>query len=171
MRARIKSAAVIAMAALAACQQPETAEQMYARMQVESDSARVAIEARNVAFAEALNAGQADAVAAMFTTDATMMPSGMPAVTGRDNIRAALTSMFGMMPPGFRMSFETQKVTANGPLAVERGAWIMTVPTPEGGSTETRGKYIVEWRKVDGQWLLAQDIWNDDALMPGAPQS
>jgi hypothetical protein len=29
-----------------------------------------------------------------------------------------------------------------------------------------RGKYLVHWRRVDGRWLLMEDIWNDDAPPP-----
>jgi uncharacterized protein (TIGR02246 family) len=159
---------LVAVAALTACQQAETVEQMQARMQMESDSARVAIEARGVAFAEATNAGNADGVAAMYAEDAVLMPPDMPAVTGRDNIRSTFAAMMGQMP-GMRIAFQVQDVVANGPLAVERGAWIITVPTPDGGSSEMRGKYLVAWRRIDGEWMMARDIWNNDAPMPPAP--
>lgn len=168
MLPRFAASALIAVAALTACQQAETAEQMHARMQMESDSARVAIDARGKAFAEAVNAGNADAVAAIYTEDAVLMPPDMPAVTGRDNIRAVFAGMMRQMP-GMRIAFEVQDVAANGPLAVERGAWIITVPTPDGGSSETRGKYLVAWHKVDGEWMMAWDIWNNDAPLPPAP--
>jgi uncharacterized protein (TIGR02246 family) len=162
---RFAPASLIAAAALIACQATETAEQMHARIQMESDSARVAIEAKAAAFAQAISAGQVDAVAALYAPDATLMPPEMPAVTGRDAIRTTFQSMLAMMP-GMTMRFEVQDVTANGSLAVERGVWIATAPTPDGGSAETRGKYLVQWSKVDGDWLIVQDIWNGDAPMP-----
>jgi len=162
---RYAMSALVAVAALTACQQAETAEQTHARMRMESDSARVAIDARGKAFAEATNAGNADAVAALYTDDAVLMPPDMPAVTGRDNIRATFAAMMGQMP-GMRIAFEVQDVMANGPLAVERGAWIITVPTPDGGSSEMRGKYLVAWHRIDGEWMMARDIWNNDAPLP-----
>jgi uncharacterized protein (TIGR02246 family) len=164
MASRFAVSGLIAAAALTACQQVETTEQMHARMQMESDSARVAIEARGVAFAEATNAGQADAVAAMYADDAVLMPPDMPAVTGRDNIRATFAAMMAQMP-GMRLAFEVQDVSANGPLAVERGAWVITTTAPDGTSSEMRGKYLVAWHRIDGEWMLAWDIWNNDAPM------
>ena len=166
MLTRLTPTMLIALATLVACQQPETAEQMHARMQMESDSARLAIEAKATAFAAAMTNGQADAIAAMYTENAALMPPDMPAVTGRDNIRAAFGAMLGQSPEGMSMVFEVQDVTANGPLAVERGAWIMTIPTPDGGSSEMRGKYLLEWHKLDGEWMIAKDIWNNDAPVP-----
>jgi len=157
---------MIAVAALSACQAAETAEQMHARMQAESDSVRVVLEAKAAAFAAAVNAGQPDVIAALYREDATLMPPDMPAVAGRDNIRAAFEGLMATMVPGTTMAFEVVDVSANGPLAVERGSWVMTIPTPDGGSTAMRGKYLIEWHKVDGEWLIAKDIWNNDAPLP-----
>lgn len=166
MRARIKSAVVIAMAALAACQQPETAEQMHARMQLESDSARVAIEAQLVRFTAAFGNRQADGMAALYAPDAMIMPPDMPAASGRDNIRAGFEAMFAPMPEGATLVLRIDAVTANGPIAVERGMWTMTLPGPDGTSMELHGKYLAEWHKIEGEWLMVSDIWNNDAPMP-----
>lgn len=162
---RYAVSALVTVAALTACQQAETAEQMHARMQMESDSARVAIDARGKAFTEAANAGNADGIASLYTDDAVLMPPDMPAVTGRDNIRAVFAGMMAQMP-GMKIAFEVQDVAANGPLAGERGAWIITTPTPDGGSSEMRGKYLVAWHRIDGEWMMVWDIWNNDAPMP-----
>jgi hypothetical protein len=78
MSRRRASGAVITLAALAGCQAGETAEQMHARMQVESDSAKVAIEAQGARFAAAFNARQADSAAMVYTMDAVVMPPTNP---------------------------------------------------------------------------------------------
>jgi uncharacterized protein (TIGR02246 family) len=155
-------------AALTACQQAETPEQTHARMQMESDSARAAIEAKGPAWAMAFNNRQVDAIAALYVEDAVAMPPDMPAVSGRDNIRATFEAMMSQSPQGTTVAFEIQGVSANGPLAVERGAWVMTIPTPDGASSQLRGKYLIEWHRVNGEWLIATDTWNNDA--PAAPQ-
>jgi ketosteroid isomerase-like protein len=157
---------LVALAALLACQPAETEEQMQARLQAESDSARVAIEAANLAFTQHFNAGHMDSVGALYAPNAVVMAPGMPAVSGRDNIVATMRTM----PAGMNLALETQQVTANGPMAVERGAWTMTVPGAEGAPPMvTRGKYLVHWHRIDGQWLLVDDIWNDDAPPPAMP--
>jgi uncharacterized protein (TIGR02246 family) len=156
----------IALVALAGCQATETAEQMEHRMQMESDSARAAITAKNEAFGAAFAAQQADALAAAYTADGVVMPPGMPAVTGRDNIQATFAGMFGGMPEGVTLTLRTTQVTANGPVAVERGVYTMTGPGPDGSPMESTGKYLVEWRKVDGEWFMAADVWNADMPEP-----
>ena len=158
--------ALVTLTALLGCQASETIEQTHARMQLESDSARVAIEAKATAFADAVNAGQPDAIAALYAEDAALMPPDMPVVSGRDAIRATFAGMMAQMPD-MRIRFEVQDVAANGPLAVECGAWIMTIPAPDGGSAETRGKYLIEWHRLAGEWMIAKDIWNSDA--PASP--
>lgn len=169
MFARVTSATMIAVASLTACQQPETAEQVHARMQMESDSARVALEAKAAEFVAAFNAGNAEAVAAFYAPDAVVMPPDVPAVVGRDAIRASLEAMMGQMPPGSVFALRLGSVSANGPIAVERGEWSSTMPGPDGASMEMRGKYLAEWHKIDGEWLMVSDIWNNDAPMPPTP--
>jgi uncharacterized protein (TIGR02246 family) len=163
---RLAASALITAAALSACQQAETPEQAHARMQAESDSARVAIEAQGVAWATAFNNRQVDAIAALYTDDAELMPPGMPGASGRENVRAVFGGMMAQVTEGTTMAFEVKGVSANGPLAVEHGAWTMTMPTPDGATTALRGKYLIEWHRIDGAWLIAKDIWNDDAPPP-----
>ena len=67
-----------ALGLLLACQASETDEQMQARMQAESDSARAAIEAANQAFAQHFNAGHADSVGALYGTTAVPMAPDAP---------------------------------------------------------------------------------------------
>jgi uncharacterized protein (TIGR02246 family) len=166
MFSRLTSTTLTAMAALTACQQPETAEQMHARMQMESDSARVAIEAQVARFTAAFGSRQADGMAALYAPNGVVMPPDMPAISGRDNIRAGFEAMFAPMPEGATLALRIDAVTANGPIAVERGMWTITMPGPDGTSTEAHGKYLVEWQKTEGEWLMVSDIWNNDAPPP-----
>jgi len=165
---------LIALATLgvaAACQPTaESPEAQRARLMAESDSARPAIEAQGTRFARYFNAGQIDSVVAMYTSSATVMPPGMPAVTGTDSIRATFAAMGSMMPAGTTLAFQVQSVVANGPIAIERGAWTMTTPAAGGAATETRGKYLVTWRTVGGEWRIQEDIWNEDAPPPAPPR-
>ena len=165
--AAVAAIAAIAVLALAACAKLETADQMAARMQAESDLAKTAIEAINVRYARYLNGNMPDSLAMLFTDNGVMMPTGGKAVMGRDSIRAAMTAM--PLPPGMTLTLSTAEVSANGPIAVERGTFAFSVPaqgrTPAATMT---GKYLVHWHKVNGEWKMAADIWNDDAPPPAA---
>jgi ketosteroid isomerase-like protein len=160
----ILMAALGSITLMAACQPAaETAEQAEARMAGEAAAARTAIEAANVRFAAHFNAGQGDSIATHYTEDGRVMAPNMPVASGRQAIAASM----GMMG-GATLVLTAESVTANGPLAVERGTYSITL-TPPGLTapiTDT-GKFLVHWRKVGDRWLKVDDIWNSD--LPAAP--
>lgn len=148
-----------------ACQPSETPEAAAARMATESAEARTAVEAINVRYARFLNENMPDSVAALFLDDGVMMPPGMPPVTGRAAIRDYLAA--NPMPAGASMAFEVTDVDANGPMMVERGTTMFTMPAS--GTTpamQVAGKYLVHWQKSGDTWLQAATIWSDDVVMP-----
>ena len=160
-------AVVASLAVIAACQPAaETAEQAEARMASEAAAARTAIEASNARFVTHFNAGQGDSVAAHYTEDARVMAPNVPVASGRQAIAAAMGAMGGAT-----LVLTTESVDANGSLAVERGTYKITL-TPPGATapiTDT-GKYLVHWRKVGDNWMMANDIWNSDLpAMPMGP--
>ena len=169
---RIARLAPALILALAACQKPETIEQLHARMQAESDSARTAIEAANAIQGRAYDAGNVDSSIALYANDIVLMPPGMKATIGKDSVRAMMTGFFASgKVSGTR--FRTVSVVANGPVAIERGTFTMTF-TPNGGGAAmpSAGKYLAHWHKIDGKWMTMEAIWNDDTppmAMPAPP--
>ncbi len=162
----MRSATIVGVAlVLAACQAKETAEQAQARMATESAAAKTAIEAVNAEFTSHMNQGHASVVAGYYTDDAVFMGPNEPAANGKAAVQAAVEGLVTMKP---QLTLTTASVTANGPLAVERGTYVMTL-TPPGApaAVADTGKYLVHWRQVDGKWLLAEDIFNSD--LPPAP--
>lgn len=156
---------VLGTAALIAGCQPaaETAEQAEQRMSADAAAAKTAIEASNAQFAAHFNAGQGDSVAAHYTEDGRVMAPNMAVASGR----AAIAASMGMMA-GATLVLTTESVAANGPLAVERGTYRITL-TPPGATapiTDT-GKYLVHWHKVGDKWMMVDDIWNSD--LPAMP--
>lgn len=160
------AAAVAAALVLAACQAKETADQLQTRMASESAAAKTAIEATNAEFASHFNQGHADVVAGYYTEDAVFMAPNAPAAEGRAAIQKAIEELLPLKP---QLTLTTVSVVANGPLAVERGTYVMTL-TPPGApaAVSDTGKYLVHWHQVDGKWLLAGDIFNSN-LPAAAP--
>jgi len=161
--------AAVAALALAACAKTESPEQAQARMQAEADSLRPIVEAAGANYSRWIAAKQSDSIAQLYASDATVMPPNMPAVTGPAAVKAMLDTAFAT--GAMTLTFTVGSVTANGPLAVEHGTF-RTSFTPTGASAPAMsgtGKYLAYWKKTDGQWLIAADIWNDDA--PPAPPS
>lgn len=117
-----------------------------------------AIEAAAADMAEAMNAGDAEAVAALYTEDGVMMPPGGEAVTGRAAVEAAISEHFEAMP-GMRLTFETREVKAVHDYAIEIGGY---VAEDADGAHLDHGKYLTVWTRTDDGWKVARDIWNSD---------
>ena len=99
-----------------------------------------------------------------FASDATSYAPGAPAVTGTDGIRKAMGEM--LATPGFSLSWTASKavVGAGGDLGYTAGTYEASTPA----GTE-KGKYVTNWKKVDGAWKVADDIFNSDAAPASAP--
>ena len=167
MRRTMRVVLALGLGVVAGCApKAETAEQADQRMASEATAARTAIEASNQQFTAHFNAGHGDSVAARYAEDGRVMAPNMAVASGRQAIAASM----GMMA-GATLALTTESVAANGPLAIERGTYKITL-TPPGATapiTDT-GKYLVHWRKVGDNWLMVDDIWNSDLpAMPMGP--
>jgi ketosteroid isomerase-like protein len=99
-----------------------------------------------------------DKFVSYFATDATIHAPGMPPVTGPDAIRKTYGEMAGA--PGFALSFAPTRavVAASGDIGYTAGTYEMSMA----GGTE-KGKYVTTWKKENGEWKVAEDIFNADS--------
>lgn len=106
-------------------------------------------------------AKNANAVADMYTPDGAVMPPNAPLAEGREAIAATWRNM--MQAPGFQLTFTPTRieVSKGGDMAMDRGTYRL-VTQGTSGAVEDRGKYVVVWRKIDGLWKAAADIFNSD---------
>jgi uncharacterized protein (TIGR02246 family) len=116
---------------------------------------RAAIEAANNKFMAAAAKGDAATLASLYTPDAEAFPPNADIVKGR----AALQKMWqGVLASGIgSMELTTSEVESAGDLAYEVGTYAMKT---KDGKVADRGKYVVVWKRVNGQWLLHRDIWS-----------
>jgi len=155
----LKTAAVVAagLIALAGCQ-PATYDSA-------ADEALVGEISK--AWTAGYNAGDADAVANLYTEDAVVMPPGTPSLVGREAIRnfiasdAAASKAAGLT---FNVSSSSMGVTPD--LAWEHGTFTITDVS---GATVDAGKYLSIFQKKDGKWMLYRDTWNSDMAPAPAP--
>lgn len=159
---------VLALCCLAACQPaPESPEAAAAREQAAADSARAAIAENNARFVRYSNAGQADSMGTLFAPDGVMMPPDMPMSVGRDSIVARLATM---TVPGGVLTLTSQNLSVSGDMALARGTWTYVAPAQGGNpAVDLKGKYLEHWHRIGGQWLMVEDIWNNDAPAPPPP--
>ena len=90
-------------------------------------------------------------------SDATSYAPGAPAMVGTDAIRKGMGQIIGA--PGVSLSWTASKavVGAGGDLGYTAGTYESSSPS----GTE-KGKYVTNWKKVDGAWKVADDIFNAD---------
>jgi uncharacterized protein (TIGR02246 family) len=115
------------------------------------------ISAVNRIFEEAVQRRDLERMASVYTANAIALPPGGPIVQGRENIKRLWGSALEEM--GVKsVKIETVDLQLVGDLACEVGR--ATLGLPAGPSSV---KFVVVWKKEDGQWRVHRDIWNADA--------
>jgi len=119
------------------------------------------ITSRSEAWEAALNARDVDGVAALYTNDARLMPPNGEMSTGQDAVRAAFG---GMIEAGLSVDLTSADASVSGDIAYNLGNFKLM----SGDDVVDVGKYMEIWRRgSDGEWRIANDIWNSDK--PAAP--
>ena len=172
----VRSLAGTVVALLAACQTQETPQQMQARMGKESDAFKQAIAGTARRWEGWITAGQADSIANVFMEQGREMPPNGPAAVGRAGIRQFEAQNAAMIDG--KLTLRTEEAIADGPLGVERGSFTFEGKAKPGApkgmpaTVSDEGKYLIHWHNVNGQWRVAELIWNSNKPMmmpPPAP--
>ena len=119
-----------------------------------------AIETTQQRFAAALLGRDFDALAALYTDDAVVMPPNEPAVQGR----AAVKTWLAAFPAVSAFTLRADRIEGRADLAYVRGTYTMTL-SPEGAPAPVtaRGKYVeIRRRQPSGEWLLEADMFSPD---------
>jgi uncharacterized protein (TIGR02246 family) len=117
---------------------------------------KAGIEAVNAKWMEFLNQGNFSGVASLYTEDATAFPPGSGMVKGRAAIGAMWKSMAEQVSDP---KFTTLDVKPLGSSAA-REIGIFSLKT-KGPTPQDVTPSMSWWEKVEGDWRLAADIWND----------
>jgi ketosteroid isomerase-like protein len=125
----------------------------------ESGAARQAMETKNRGFEQAVQAGDLmRAAQEVYTRNARVLPPGAPMIHGRDDIAGFWQSAAQQL--GIRhVQLETVELAIHGEHAHEVGRATLTLASEQ----KVTGKYVVLWKREDGEWRWDVDIWNLDA--------
>jgi len=129
---------------------------------------RKSIEKANLKFGEAVRKGDAAALAALYTEDATLMPPNSEMIKGRQEIEEFWKTSMQMGVKDAILT--TVDASGSGNLAYEIGKYTIKIQ-PEGQEPiEALGKYVAVWKlQADGSWKLHIDIWNSSMPPPQPP--
>lgn len=114
------------------------------------------IKALDSGVANAVNAGDAAAVAAHYTDEAAIHPPGAGRMDGTEAIQGYWQA--GIDAGLSEVSIVASSVDVTGDSSVSVGTL-----SGKMGDTELAGKYIVIGKKTAGGWKIHHDIWNFDA--------
>ena len=113
-----------------------------------------AIQALVAEFVRAFNAGDAQAVAALFADDARVVSEEGRSITGRAAIEQRFAEGFESAP-GRTIAIETESLRMLGSdAAIEEGVAVVTTPAENGGDARAeRSRFLATYVKRNGKWL------------------
>lgn len=119
------------------------------------------------AYATAFNAGNADAVGALYAADGNSMESMQPTLTGPSAIAAANKAMMDQMASA-KVTITAAQTEVSGNMAYDQGTYQLVLTPKTGAATTEDGRYLVVLkRQADGSWRIADNMGNLPA-MPAA---
>src|SRR5687767_4867737 len=116
---------------------------------------RKAIESASRKFNEVYTKGDAPGLAAMYVSGARVLPPNGSAIQNDQGIRELWRSL---IDSGAKLSLATTFADGRGDLAYEVGTYSITNLD---GAKDT-GKFVLVWKRQNGVWKIAADIWNSD---------
>ncbi len=122
---------------------------------------------------QAVAAKDTTAIANVYAEDADLLAAGAPRASGRAAIRQAWVGF--LKTPKLVLTFEPTKITmaSSADIAYETGSYHLGYDVAPKGKrvkgkavksrrVEDTGKYVVAWKKVNGEWKVQYDIFNSD---------
>jgi uncharacterized protein (TIGR02246 family) len=139
------------LALLAACAPPPEAPDLAAEEQTIRDLDR--------RFVEAVGSIDTMSIANVYAADGYFMPPNAPRIDGRDAIRSAWAGM--LQGSNFSLTLRPTEIVVaqSADIAYDIGTYSLGMDGPE-GRIEDEGKYVVVWKKVNGEWKIVADIIN-----------
>ena len=114
------------------------------------------IQSRSAQWDAALNAGDIDALAALYTEDARIMAPNAEMTVGTDAVRSAFG---GMIDAGLKSKLTSLDVSLADGIGHNVGTYVLMA----GDEQVDAGKFVETWeRGDDGMWRISNDIYNSD---------
>lgn len=123
-----------------------------------AQSEEKAIEEAARQFSQFYMDGNIPALAMCYTEDGKIMPPNAGIIEGREAIQKRWT-----LPEGVKILYhKTISVDLEilGETAYDAGTYEGTTQRADGSESSWDGKYIIIWKKLDGEWKIYWDIWN-----------
>lgn len=136
-------------------------EEMAAPEPAKPDMAAIKaeIQALELAWAAAENAGDVPALLAFYSDDAVSMGNESPMAVGKAAIQKEIEAGISSRQAGTTVSYDVLDVFGDGNTVTEVGK---TTRMDASGKVIFTGKYMAIWEKRDGKYVCVRDISNRD---------
>jgi ketosteroid isomerase-like protein len=125
------------------------------------------VDAYNAASTEGMLSGNTEKILTYYDDNVMEMPPNMPAIKGREAVKAFQESMSKTGMKFNKVTFTTTELQAGGKVGYEVGTYDMTITMAPMGEMQDAGKYIALWnQQADGSWKLHAEMWSSDKPMP-----
>ncbi len=120
------------------------------------EKAKGEIEIKLRAYEDALISGDSIAFGNLYTEDTEILSNGKHSTIGR---QAVVQIFKDMVKDSVIGSFNTTGLWGNNDLLVEQGTGYFAHAA---GKWKSTGRYLLVWKKVDGEWQIFKDTWFAD---------
>ena len=123
-----------------------------------------ALNAVSRQFVDAINRGDAAAVAALFTEEGKRLPPNREMVVGRESIQSSIQAALDAGLGDVRIT--VIELSVSGDMAHEVGEYTSTTQPEEGEAISHSGKYVAIMKRENGSWKTDLQIWNSSLPLP-----
>jgi len=117
-------------------------------------------------YSKALDANDVETLVGLYSPNGVFMREDMPAVVGREALRASYKNVFATLKVG--LSFKVQEAEQSGDLG-----WARSVSTgkvkvlPSGAETSESYNQLIVFRKEAGAWKIRSYLYASNKSAPG----
>ena len=151
----LSTALCVAALALAACTPPE------APVEDEWAAAATELDSTYATFSRAYAGANVQLLMEeVYAEEGYYLPPGSPILRGQDQFRGQFSFLERYARddgPGPDISFEVVDRDIDGDLAYDIGVYTLRSPNAPADAEPSRGKFVVIWKRIDGEWR----IWAD----------
>ncbi|MCH9005963.1 MAG: DUF4440 domain-containing protein [Proteobacteria bacterium] len=135
---------------------------------VDVEAEQAALRAAADAYHAAGEALDADTFADFYTSDGLIFPPNEQSVSGRDGAHNFISTFAETPGAGVSFSDANVVVAASGDMGYTLADAVVSFEGPDGEPEEDKIRDFHLWKKQDGEWKIAIDIWNSELPLLGA---
>lgn len=151
----------LAAGAIVACAPGEKGADK-AKPAVNRTQEEAALRALDLAWSDAANRKDIDAVVSYMADDGETLAPNAPPARDKAAIKASWGDLLGLPNVTLRWEPLRVQVSESGELGYTSGSYTLSYTDPKGRNVNDHGKYVEVWKKAGGTWKCSSDIYNSD---------